>query len=42
MMGKSHIKSVYKGKAYYFMNPEHKKMFDSNPEKFNLEVGMKE
>ncbi|MFW9786107.1 MAG: YHS domain-containing protein [Candidatus Thorarchaeota archaeon] len=42
MMGKPHIKSVYKGKTYYFMNEEHKKMFDANPEKFNLEVGIRE
>jgi len=40
MMGKPHIKSVYKGKTYYFMNPQHKEMFDANPEKFNLEVGI--
>jgi YHS domain-containing protein len=40
MMGKSHIKSAYKEKTYYFMNPQHKEMFDANPEKFNLEVGI--
>lgn len=42
MMGKPDIKSVYKGKTYYFMNQQHKEMFDSNPEKFNLEAGIKE
>lgn len=42
MMGKPHIKSVYKGKTFYFMSPQHKEMFDANPEKFNLEVGLDE
>lgn len=42
MMGKSHIKSNYKGKAFYFMSPRHKEMFDADPEKFNLEVGVDE
>ena len=40
MMGKPDIKSTYNGKTYYFMNPQHKEMFDANPEKFNLEVGI--
>lgn len=26
--------SEYKGKAYHFMNPTHKTMFDNDPEKF--------
>lgn len=26
--------SEYKDKAYYFMNPTHKTMFDNDPEKF--------
>ncbi len=42
MMGKPHIKSTYDGKTYYFMNPQHKELFDANPEKFNLEVGIDE
>jgi YHS domain-containing protein len=42
MMGKLHIKSIYKGKTYYFMSPQHKEMFDTDPEKFNLEVGIPE
>ena len=42
MMGKPHIKSVYKGKTFYFMNEQHKALFDDNPEKFNLEVGLDE
>ena len=42
MMGKPHIKSIYKGKTYYFMSFQHKEMFDANPEKFNLEVGVDE
>jgi YHS domain-containing protein len=42
MMGKPHLKSTYKGKTFYFMNPQHKEMFEANPEKFNLEVGIDE
>ncbi|MHA2212279.1 MAG: hypothetical protein ACW992_03850 [Candidatus Thorarchaeota archaeon] len=42
MMGKPNIKSVYKEKTYYFMSPQHKEMFDADPEKFNLEVGVDE
>jgi len=42
MLGKPHIKSVYKDKTYFFMNPVHKEKFDANPEQFNLEVGIKE
>ncbi len=42
MMGKPNIKSVYKGKTYYFMSQQHKEMFDANPEKYNLEVGVED
>ncbi|MFX1607182.1 MAG: YHS domain-containing protein [Promethearchaeota archaeon] len=42
MMADPNIKSVYKGKTYYFMNQKHKEMFDANPEKYNLEVGLDE
>ena len=27
-------KSEYKGQTYYFCSPEHKVIFDSNPEKY--------
>jgi YHS domain-containing protein len=28
------LKSVYKGKTYYFCSPEHKAQFDAAPEKW--------
>jgi YHS domain-containing protein len=34
MDGDPSIKSVYKGKKYYFCSPDHKEMFDKAPDQF--------
>jgi putative intracellular protease/amidase/YHS domain-containing protein len=34
MDGDPSIKSVYKGKKYYFCSPDHKEMFDKTPDRF--------
>lgn len=34
VMGNGSNASVYKGQSYLFINKEHKKLFDANPEKY--------